>query len=189
MTPIAGFFLAVIAGWIVREPRRAAATVILPYLAIVAVQSWDIANGYGVSPPDTVTPFSGAISYWVVQVIFFITTVAIAAEIAVLRARARADQPMVLLAGPWYRAAVATAICTIGTLVLLVGWLSTAKLVSHHSSAGSPPPQGLIGIGLSLIGVVAFGVAAIRALIRGRRQRTAPAPARTSPAAAAAGSR
>ena len=50
MTPIAGFFLAVIAGWIIREPRRAAATVILPYLAIVAVQSWAIANGYGISP-------------------------------------------------------------------------------------------------------------------------------------------
>jgi len=35
MTPIAGFSLAVIAGRIVREPRRAAATVILPYLAVV----------------------------------------------------------------------------------------------------------------------------------------------------------
>ena len=64
MTPIAGFFLAVITGSIVREPRKAAATVILPYLAIMAAQTWDIANGYGISPPDTVTPFSGAISYW-----------------------------------------------------------------------------------------------------------------------------
>ena len=45
---------------------------------------------------------------------------------------------MVLLAGPWYRAAVATGIG-----------------VSHYSSTGSPPPQGVIGIGLSLIGAVA----------------------------------
>jgi hypothetical protein len=28
-------------------------------------------------------------------------------------------------------------------------------LVSRHSSTGSPPPQGVIGIGLSLIGAVA----------------------------------
>ncbi len=181
MTPIAGFFIAVIAGWLVREPRKAAATVILPYLAIVAVQTWYIANGYGTSPPDTVTPFSGAISYWVVQAIFLITTVAIAAEVAVLRAGARAGQPMVLLAGPWYRAAVATAICTIGTLVLLVGWLASAKLVSQHSSAGSPPPQGLIGIGLSVIGIVAFGVAAIRTLVRTRRQSMTPAAGGPAP--------
>jgi hypothetical protein len=173
MTPIAGFFLAVIAGWIVREPRRAAATVILPYLAIVAVQSWDIANGYGISPPDTVTPFSGAISYWVVQLIFLITTVAIAAEISVLRAGARAGQPLVLTVGPWYRAAVALAAGAIGTLVLLVAWLASAKLVSHHSSAGSPPPQGVIGIGLSLVGVLAFGVAAIRVTVRVRRAKIA----------------
>jgi hypothetical protein len=169
MTPIAGFFLAIIAGWIVREPRKAAATVVLPYLAIVAVQSWGIASGYGISPPDTVTPFSGAVSYWVVQLIFGLTSVLIAAEVAVLRKGARAGQPMVLLAGPWYRVAVATAIGAIGVLVLLVAWLTTAKLVSQHSSSGSPPPQGVIGIGLSLIGVVAFGVAAIRALIKARR--------------------
>jgi hypothetical protein len=137
MTPIAGFFLAVIAGWIVREPRRAAATVVLPYLAIVAVQSWAIATGYGISPPDTVTPFSGAISNWVVQLVFGLTTTGIAAEIAVLRAGARPGQPMVLLAGPWYRAAVAMSICAIGTLTLLVAWLSSAKLVSQHSSSGS----------------------------------------------------
>jgi hypothetical protein len=189
MTPIAGFFIALIAGWIVREPRRAAATVILPYLAIVAVQSWDIANGYGISPPDTVTPFSGAVSYWVVQLVFGLTTVLIAVEVAVLRVRARAGQPMVLLAGPWYRAAVATAICSIGTLTLLVAWLTTAKLVSHHSTAGSPPPQGTIGIGLSLIGVVAFGVAAIRAAIRTRRAGVAQDPLGASPAAAAPSSR
>jgi hypothetical protein len=189
MTPIAGFFLAVIAGWFVREPRKAMATVVLPYLAIMAVQSWDIANGYGISPPDTVTPFSGAISYWVVQLVFGLTTIGIAAEIAVLRAGARPGQSMVLAAGPWYRAAVATSICTIGTLVLLVAWLASAKLVSHHSSSGSPPPAGLIGIGLSVIGVIAFGIAAIRVAIRTRRQGIAQKPVGTSATAAVSGNR
>ena len=179
MTPIAGFFLAIIAGWIVREPRRAAATVVLPYLAVVAVQTWAIANGYGVSPPDTVTPFSGAISYYVVQLIFGITTVAIAAELAVVRRHAAgqdADSP----ADSWHRTALAAAVCTTSTLVLLVAWLSGASLVSHHSSSGSPPAQGVAGIGLSLVGFVVLGVAAIRARRRAKALSPAAAP---SPAA------
>jgi len=49
------------------------------------VQTWAIGNGYGISPPDTVTPLSGAIIYYVVQLAFLITTVAIAASLAVVR--------------------------------------------------------------------------------------------------------
>src|ERR1700759_3721090 len=127
MTPIAGFFLAIIAGWIVREPRRAAATVVLPYLAIVAVQTWALANGYGISPPDTVTPFSGAISYYVVQLVFGLTTVAIAAELAAVGRYSAAGRDADSPATSWYQVAVATAICATGTLVLLVAWLSDAS--------------------------------------------------------------
>jgi len=174
MTPIAGFFLAVIAGWIVREPRRAAATVVLPYLTVVAVQTWSLANGYGINPPDTVTPFSGAISYWVVQLVFGLIAMAIAAELAVLRAPGRSPRPTVPLAGPWYRAAVATAICDTGLFVLLVAWLAVAKLVTHHSTTSPIPPEGVIGIGLDLVGVVALGIGALRVVIKARRSRTAP---------------
>jgi hypothetical protein len=147
VTPIAGFFLALIAGWIVREPRRAAATVVLPYLAVVVVQTWGLASGYGINPPSTVTPLSGAVSYYVVQLIFLVTTGG-------------------LPVGPWYRVAVAVAVCTTGILVLLVAWLADASLVRVHSSAGAPPAQGLAGIGLSLIGFVVLGVAAIRVIRR-----------------------
>jgi len=176
MTPIAGFFLAVIAGWIVREPRRAAATVVLPYLAIVAVQTWSLANGYGINPPDTVTPFSGAISYWVVQLVFGLIAMAIAAELAVLRAPGRGPRPTVPLAGPWYRAAVASAICDTGVFILLVAWLAVAKLVTHHSANTPIPPEGVIGIGLDLVGVVALGIAVLRVAIKARRSRTAQEP-------------
>ena len=180
MTPIAGFFLAVIAGWIVREPRRAAATVVLPYLAIVAVQTWSLANGYGISPPDTVTPFSGAISYWVVQLVFGLIIMAIAAELAVLQAPGRGPRPTVALAGPWYRAAVASAICDTGVFILLVGWLAGAKLVAHHSTTSPLPVQAAIGIGLDLGGVVALGIAALRVAIKARRSRTAQEPLPTA---------
>jgi hypothetical protein len=171
MTVLAAFFLAIIAGWIVREPRRAALTVILPYLAMVAVQTWGLANGYGINPPSTVTPFSGAISYYVVQVIFLLFAMAIAAELAVVRARASVPP----FAGPWLRVAVATAIGATGTLWLLVGWLADAKLVTHHSTSGMPLVA-VLGIGLNVIGVIALGVAAIMARRRGAA--TEPAGAR-----------
>jgi len=187
MTPIAGFFLAIIAGWIIAEPRRAAATVIFPYIAVTAVQTWSLANGFGVNPPSTVTPFSGAISYYVVQLIFFVTTVVIAAEVAVLRRHALAGKavPADPPAGSWYRTAVAAAVCATGTLVLLVAWLADASLVTdHNSSSAGPPAQGIVGIALSLIGVVAFGVAALRARRKAARGELAgPSPAGSSPAA------
>ena len=179
MTPIAGFFLAIIAGWIVREPRRAAATVILPYLAIVVVQTWGLANGYGINPPDTVTPLSGAVSYYVVQLIFLVTSVAIAASLAVLLAARGGGLPV----GPWYRTAVATAACTTGVLVLLVAWLADASLVRVHSSAGAPPAQGLAGMGLSVIGFVVLGVAAIRVVVRRRAAGSQPVTAASQSAA------
>ena len=58
------------------------------------MQTWAIGNGYGISPPDTVTPLSGAIIYYVVQLAFLITTAAIAASLAVVRG-ARAGGPSV----------------------------------------------------------------------------------------------
>jgi hypothetical protein len=181
MTLLATFFLAIIAGWIVREPRRAALTVILPYLAMVAAQTWGLANGYGINPPDTVTPLSGAISYYVVQLIFLLIAVVIAAEVAVIRARAAAPP----FADPWLRAAVATAIGATGTLWLLVGWLAGVKLVAHHSTSGTPLVA-VLGIGLNVIGVVAFGVAAI---VARRRGRTADPVDARQPAAMIPGSR
>jgi hypothetical protein len=183
MTPIVGFFLAVIAGWIVREPLRAAAAVVLPYLAVMAVQTWVIANGYGISPPDAVTPLSGAVSYWVVQAVFGLLALAIAAEIAVLRAPARDSRSAAPLARPWHRAAVATAIGDTGVLIVLVAYLASAKLVSRHSSNPSPPLQGDIGIALDLIGVMAFGAAALRAVVKARRARTAVDPLAAQPPA------
>jgi hypothetical protein len=177
MTPIAGFFLAMLAGWIIAEPRRAAAVVVLPYLAVATVQSWLLASGMGINPPETVTPFSGAISYYVVQLIFFVTTVMIAAEVAVMRryALARQAAPADPPAGSWYRTAVAAAVAATGTLVLLTAWVTASSPVSHHDMNGGPPAQGIVGIVLSLVGFVAFGVAAFRARRKASRDGLAGA--------------
>jgi hypothetical protein len=175
MTPIAGFFLAIIAGWIVAEPRRAAAATVLPYLAVTAVQTWLLANNYGINPPDTVTPLSDAWSYYVVQVIFFLTTLGIAAELAVVRRHALAGKasPADPPAGSWYRAAVAGTVCASGVLVLLVSWLAASSLVTKHATNGGPPAQGIVGIVLSLVGVIVLGVAAFRAHRRAARAAAA----------------
>jgi hypothetical protein len=105
---------------------------------VVVVQTWAIGNGYGISPPDTVTPLSGEISYYVVQLAFLVTTVAIAASLAVVRGAPAGGLPV----GPWYRAAVAAAVCATGDLVLLAAWLTDASPVRVHSSEVAPPAQG-----------------------------------------------
>ena len=53
MTPLAGFVAAIIAGWIVRDPRRAVPAVVIPFLIVLTMQTWGIAAGDGVSPPST----------------------------------------------------------------------------------------------------------------------------------------
>lgn len=125
------------------------------------------------------TPLSGALSYYVVQLIFLVTSVAIAASLAVLLEARGAGLPV----GPWYRTAAGTAACTTGVLVLLVAWLGGAPLVRVHSSAGTPPAQGLAGIGLSVIGFVVPGVAAIRVVVR-RRAAGSPSVAVANQSAA-----
>src|SRR5271154_2019783 len=84
MTPLAGFVVAIIAGWIIRDPRRAAAAVLVPFLAVLAVQTWSLAAGHGDNPPSTIH----GVSYWVVQAIILAFALGIATQLAiVLRAR------------------------------------------------------------------------------------------------------
>ena len=53
--------------------------------------------------------------------------------------------------------------------MLLAAWLTDASPVRVYSSEVAPPAQGLAGIGLSLMGVVVLGVAAVTVI---RRRRT-----------------
>ena len=78
MTPLAGFVAAILAGWIIREPRRAAAAVLVPFLAVLAVQTWTLASGRGDNPPSTIH----GVSYWVVQAIILAFALGIATQLA-----------------------------------------------------------------------------------------------------------
>jgi hypothetical protein len=166
MTPLAGFVAAIIAGWFVRDPRRAAGTVVIPFLIVLTMQTWGIAAGYGVSPPSTVTSFPGAIGYYVFQVIFLGLALGIAAELAALR---RARKPEHDRDGAGRRMALATALLAGVAIVFDAGWALESAPVAHHSANGSPPPQGLAGIGLC---VVTF---AVLSMLTVRNRRTAKA--------------
>ena len=162
MTPWTGFVAAIIAGWIIRDPRRAIAPVVVPFLVVLATQSWILAAGRGISPPSTVTPFPQSLSYWVVQAIFLALALGIAAELAALR-RARALPPGG--AGAGRRTALAWGLLAGLTALFVTGALLDTSPVRHHSANGAPPLQGLIAIVLC---VVTFGVLSA-ATIRARR--------------------
>jgi hypothetical protein len=169
MTPLAGFILALIAGWLVPNPRRAAAVVVIPFLAVLTAQTWGIAAGRGVSPPDTVTPLSGAISYYVFQAVFLALALGIAAELATLRARSAAHRDP----ASWRPVLMALAIGSGLTAAFLAAYLVTSAPVLHHSSEGAPPPQGIIGIGLLFVTVIVLGIL----VRRGRRAVARPGTA------------
>jgi hypothetical protein len=182
MTPLAGFVAAIIAGWIVRDPRRTVAAVVIPFLIVLTMQTWGIAAGDGVSPPSTVTPISGAISYYVFQAVFLGFALGIAAELATLR---RARKPASDRAGAGRRMALAAALLAGLAVAFDAVWLLVSAPVRHHSASGAPPLQGLAGIGLC---VVAFAV--LSALtIRERRSAARAKLASTGPSAVMAGER
>jgi hypothetical protein len=170
MTPLAGFVAAIIAGWIIRDPRRAAITATIPFLIVMIVQTLGIDAGDGHSPPSTVYPISGAISYYVVQAILLGFTLVIATELAAVR---RARMPASDRAGVGRRTALAAAVLAVLTAVTWAVSVLVSAPVAHHSAQGAPPPQGLIGIGLLIVSVAVLSVLTIRDRRAARQARLA----------------
>ena len=181
MTPLAGFIAAIIAGWLIRDPRRAAAAVVVPFLAVLAVQTWSIADGYGHSPPSTITSFPGALGYWLVQVIILAPALGIAAELGALRARsARARGGA---AGSGRRAVIVCAFLTLAAVVFDAVYAGQAAPVLHHSANGSPPPWGFAGMALLIVTLAVLSAVLLRARRSDRRQAAAGAQPGTLSAA------
>jgi hypothetical protein len=156
MTPIAGFVIAIIAGWIVRAPHRAIAAVVVPYLAVLAAQSWIIASGRGVSPPSSVTGWPELIGYWAVQAVFLALGIGIAAELSTLRRRRM--PPADADAGANHRFTLALGVLAALTTVFVVAYLLDSAPVSHHSADGTPPVQGFVGMFLCIVTFLALSV-------------------------------
>jgi Na+/H+-dicarboxylate symporter len=166
MSVISGFVIAILAGWLVPDARRAALTAAIPWLVVVAAQTAGLALGYGNSPPSTVDKMPDLIGYWLVQVVFFSIAVGIAAELGALRAgRAEIGRRFPLVA-------------VILTLVAVVFAGSDLLMGSPrpHAETGSPPLYGVVGMVLSLLTVAVLTAVLVRR--RGRRttRQTAAMP-------------
>jgi hypothetical protein len=171
MTPIAGFIIAVIAGLAIRRGRRAALVVVVPWLIVLVYQSWYIASGRAISPPSTVTDFPSAIGYWVVQAIIVAPALGIAAQLGGFGSRRRTVDPGDLARRSWIAAGLGVAVSVIVILYGFVWFRQQGGTVyaGHHSSDGSPPLIGILGILLSYLTCAGLGVATIRARHAARR--------------------
>jgi hypothetical protein len=160
MTPIAGFVIAVLAGLMVSNGRRAASVVLVPWLVVLAYQSWYIATGRAVSPPSTVTQFPSAIGYWLVQLIILAPALGIAAQLGAFGNR-RYPRSTTALAR---RARMATTLGIAASVIIIVlGFILFRQeggtvFVTHHSANGTPPLVGALGLLFSFATCAALGV-------------------------------
>ena len=180
MTPLAGFIAAILAGWIIREPRRAAAAIVVPFLAVLGVQTWSLAVGYGDNPPSTIH----GVSYWVVQAIILALALGITTQLAiVLRARSAAGDDA---AAASRRALQASAVLLVLTAAFVIGFVLSSKPVLHHNANSPLPWYGAVGILACLASVVVVTVVRIRQRRSDARQQKL---ATASPGPAVAGGR
>ena len=179
MTPLAGFVAALLAGWIIREPRRAAAAVLVPFLAVLAVQTWSLAAGHGDNPPSTIH----GVSYWVVQAIILAFALGITTQLAiVLRGRSAAGDS----ADASRRTLQATALMLVLTAAFVIGFVLESKPVLHHNANSPLPWYGATGILVCVVSVVVLTVLHLRQRrTDAKRQKLAAA----SPGAAVVGRR
>jgi hypothetical protein len=186
MTPIAGLIIAIIAGLIVRNGRRATAVLIVPWLVVLAYQSWYIASGRAISPPGTVTDFPSAIGYWLVQAVILLPALGIAAQLGA-SGPSRQPRGSDSLAR---RAGIATAIgLATAVIVILLGFVwfrqqGGTVFAGHHSSEGSPPLIGTAGLIVSYLTCAGLGVMTLRRRHAARAARQA-GPAQQETAAGA----
>jgi len=160
MTPMTGFIIAVIAGWIVRDGLRAAMTVVVPWLAVLTAQTWIIAAGRAVSPPSTVSRLPQAIGYWLVQAVFLVLALGIAGQLGALRARRAL--PHNAAGGTGRQAAIASGLLAAATAVFIIAWLLDSAPVARHAAEGSPPVQGAVGMVLCIVVFAALSAATFR---------------------------
>ena len=180
MTPLAGFVAAILAGWIIREPRRAAAAILVPFLAVLGVQTWTLAAGRGDNPPSTIH----GVSYWVVQVIILAFALGIATQLAiVLRARPSGRTAAADAAGASRRALQATAVLLVLTAASLIGIVLTSKPVLHHNANSPLPWYGATGILACVASVVVLTVLRLLQRRAGARQQKLAAASPGTPVA------
>jgi len=172
MTPLAGFFIALLAGLLVRPPRLAMAAATPPWLAVLAVQTWHIGSGQSVSPDSAIrNP-----GYPLVQIFIFAASLGIAAGVSAWRSRhlsARLRRSMSTV-----RIAALSALATLAatpTALLIFRFFDTPSITQQGN--GEPPLPGVIGMIALVLALAVLAVVEARA----RRTPDAERRARTAP--------
>lgn len=88
MTLVAALIFGLISGFAVRGMRRAATAALVPWLGVLALQTWLLASGRGNNSASSATD----VGYWIIQVIALALCLGIAALVASRRARRAAHR-------------------------------------------------------------------------------------------------
>jgi hypothetical protein len=146
--------IGVLVAWLAPNTRAVVATVVILMTVGTAIQTWDLASGWGSQPADTVNA-----SYWAVQLV--IVSIVLCLALGLFRLRAlRANRQGRSLARPAFtgrqglRALLASvlALTVVGFVVCLIGH-TTARHPGR--GAGQVPWTGLLGMVLGLVAVAA----------------------------------
>jgi hypothetical protein len=116
-----------------------------------------------VSPPSTVTAFPSAAGYWLVQAIILAPALGIAAMLGASRSRLHSVSRDDLARRAWGASLISVAVSVI---IILLGFVwfrqqGGTVFVTHHSTDGSPPVIGVVGLLASFITCGALGVMAL----------------------------
>src|SRR6202035_2067769 len=105
------------------------------------------------------------IGYWLDQVVIVAPALGIAAQLGGLESRLRGDGPGDPVRRWWIATGLGVAVSVIVILCGFVWFRAQGGTVyaGHHSSDGSPPLIGTLGILLSYLTCVGLGIATIRA--------------------------
>jgi drug/metabolite transporter (DMT)-like permease len=144
--------------------------IVLPFLAVLAAQTWYIDSGRAKSPPSTVQG-TGMIGYYIVQLILLGLALGTANQLRIRRNRTRARTG----AGA-HSAGMALAVNAVVAFVVAGSDLFISLSIDHgthmHPAQGTPPAIGMLGA--LLCAVVFAGLAIVNR--RYRRAEVAHSP-------------
>ncbi|MDQ2831672.1 MAG: hypothetical protein M3Y74_21815 [Chloroflexota bacterium] len=167
MTPLAGFIIAILAGLLVRPARRAMAGATLPWLAVLAVQTWHLSSGHGVNPASTIQDPS----YWVVQILIGAATLGIAAGMSAWRSRHVSDPHGGAMSTA--RLVTLSAIATLAATAIALP-LSIVASSGTGTGHGAPPLAGIGGLLACVLALAILAGAEVRARRASDAEQRAP---------------
>jgi hypothetical protein len=136
-----------------------AVVMLVPFLGVLAVQTWSIDSGHATSPPSTVQ-FPGAYSYYFVQLVILGLAFAAANQVRILRLRRRGSLAGVV--NTQREVGIGIAINLVPSIAVVMGFAFAngffdASTKIHHSASGSPPAIAAVTMLLTILTLAVVG--------------------------------